>query len=127
MELIRERLYYTIGEVSRILDINPSTIRYWEKHFSVLRPVKRKSTSKRKFDLGDIQALFKIKTLLKDDKMPIRSAGDYLKDWKPSASFDEFNEILKESKRVPFLISADKKDTIINLIGDLKDLLRHIK
>ena len=127
MELIRERLYYTIGEVSRILDINPSTIRYWEKHFAVLKPVKRKSTSKRKFDLGDIQVLYKIKTLLKDEKMPIRSASDHLKDWKPSGSYEEFKEILDESKRVPLVVSADKKDRIVKLIGDLKDLLNLVK
>ncbi|MCG2760920.1 MAG: MerR family transcriptional regulator, partial [Candidatus Delongbacteria bacterium] len=68
MDLIKERLYYTIGEVASILNLNASTIRYWERYFPILKPSKRTGTSKRKFDLNDIQTIFKIKTILKNDK-----------------------------------------------------------
>ena len=37
-----EKLYYRIGEVAEMFNVNASLIRYWESEFSVLRP--RKST-----------------------------------------------------------------------------------
>ena len=37
-----EKLYYRIGEVAEMFNVNTSLIRYWESEFSVLRP--RKST-----------------------------------------------------------------------------------
>ena len=35
-----EKLYYTIGEVSKAFDVNPSLIRFWEKEFEILKPKK---------------------------------------------------------------------------------------
>jgi len=35
-----EKLYYTIGEVSKAFKVNPSLIRFWEKEFEVLKPKK---------------------------------------------------------------------------------------
>ena len=35
-----ERLYYRIGEVSRITGIKPHVLRYWESEFKVIKPHK---------------------------------------------------------------------------------------
>ena len=37
-----DKLYYTIGEVSRMFNVNPSLIRFWEKEFSIIHPQKNK-------------------------------------------------------------------------------------
>jgi transposase-like protein len=37
-----EKLYYTIGEVAKMFDVNVSLLRYWEKEFEILKPKKIK-------------------------------------------------------------------------------------
>ncbi len=36
------KLYYSIGEVSELLDVNPSLLRFWEKEFDIVSPTKNK-------------------------------------------------------------------------------------
>ncbi|MFO7810097.1 MAG: MerR family transcriptional regulator [Candidatus Delongbacteria bacterium] len=127
MDLIKQRLYYSIGEVSEILRINASTIRYWEKRFPILKPAKRTGHSKRKFDLYDIQTLFKIKTVLKKDNLSISRAVAELKVWTPSYSFEQFYEILQKANRPVVSISADKLDRINRIISEVRYLLSSIR
>ena len=37
-----EKLYYSIGEVSDMLDVPVSTVRFWENEFDILKPMKNK-------------------------------------------------------------------------------------
>jgi len=37
-----DKLYYSIGEVARMFDVNTSLIRFWEKEFTVIKPKKNK-------------------------------------------------------------------------------------
>jgi len=127
LDLVKERLYYTIGEVSSILGINPSAIRYWEKHFSVLKPSKRTGTSKRKFDLNDIQTLFRIKTMLKDEKRSIKKAQAILANWKPDMNPEDFIRTVNESKRPKLMLNAGKCDRIKKLISEIKTHLGTIR
>ena len=40
-----EKIYYTIGEVAELFEVNQSLIRFWEKEFDILKPQKnRKGT-----------------------------------------------------------------------------------
>ena len=34
------KLYYSIGEISNILKVNNSLIRFWEKEFEIIKPKK---------------------------------------------------------------------------------------
>jgi DNA-binding transcriptional MerR regulator len=36
-----EKLYYSIGEVAKELNVNVSLIRFWEKEFEILKPKKK--------------------------------------------------------------------------------------
>ena len=38
-----EKLYYSIGEVAKILNVNVSLVRFWEKEFDILQPKKTKN------------------------------------------------------------------------------------
>jgi len=127
LDLVKERLYYTIGEVSSILGLNPSTIRYWEKYFSALKPSKRTGTSKRKFDLNDIQTLFRIRTLLKDEKSSIRKAQAILSDWKPDMNPDDFIRSVNESKRPKLILNAGKCDRIKKIVSEIRTYLGKIQ
>lgn len=68
-----EKLYYSMGEVTEMFDVEPSLIRYWCSQFSCLRP-KRNAKGNRMFTKQDIQKLKRIYHLLKEKKMTIEGA-----------------------------------------------------
>ena len=125
--MIRERLYYTIGEVGDILDLTPSSIRYWEKHFTSLKPSKRTGTSKRKFDLKDIQMLYKIKFLLKNKNLSIKKARMELDSWTDEIPFDLFRNMVDEIRTPKITFSKTNADKVRLNIKAIRNLLNHIK
>lgn len=60
-----DKLYYSIGEVARALNVNASLIRFWETEFEGLRPKKNKKGN-RLFTKDDIAVLQKIYFLVKE-------------------------------------------------------------
>ena len=68
-----EKLYYTIGEVSEILDVPVSTVRYWDSEFKILKPAKNKKGN-RLFTAEDLKNLKIIHHLLKEEGMTIPGA-----------------------------------------------------
>jgi DNA-binding transcriptional MerR regulator len=68
-----EKLYYSMGEVTEMFDVEPSLIRYWCSQFSCLRP-KRNAKGNRTFTTQDIERLKRIHHLLKEKKMTIEGA-----------------------------------------------------
>lgn len=73
-----EKLYYSISEVSDLLDISPSTIRFWEKEFDQLKPTKNKKGN-RLFTKKDIEHLQAIINLVKEKGYTIQGAKEQLK------------------------------------------------
>ena len=37
-----DKLFYSMGEVAEMFDVNTSLIRHWESQFSILRPKRNK-------------------------------------------------------------------------------------
>jgi DNA-binding transcriptional MerR regulator len=68
-----EKLYYSMGDVTEMFDVEPSVIRYWCKQFSCLAP-KRNAKGNRLFTPQDIERLKRIHHLLKEKKMTIEGA-----------------------------------------------------
>lgn len=66
-----EKLYYPIGEVSEMLDVPVSTVRYWENEFDILKPMKNKKGN-RMFTASDIKNLKMIYHLLKVEGMTLQ-------------------------------------------------------
>ncbi len=73
------KLYYSIGEVSEMFDVNPSLIRFWEKEFTFLKP-KKNSKGNRKFTDEDIRQIRLIYHLLKERGFTIEGARKKLKE-----------------------------------------------
>ena len=59
-----EKLFYSIGEVAKLFDVNTSLIRFWEKEFTVLKPKKNKKGN-RLFTNEDLENLKVIHNLVK--------------------------------------------------------------
>ncbi len=72
------KLYYSIGEVSIIFDVNASLIRFWEKEFNVIKPKKNKNGA-RLFTVKDIQNFNKIYELVKENGYTLEGAKKALK------------------------------------------------
>jgi DNA-binding transcriptional MerR regulator len=81
MQLINKKLtklYYSIGEVADMFNVNASLIRFWEKEFSVLKPKKNKKGN-RLFTVKDIKNLEKIYDLVKIKGFTLDGAKKELK------------------------------------------------
>ncbi len=73
-----EKMYYSMGEVSKIIGENPSLIRFWEKEFSILTP-KKNSKGNRLFTSKDLENLKLIHYLVKEKGYTLNGAKEYLK------------------------------------------------
>ncbi|MCF6184584.1 MAG: MerR family transcriptional regulator [Bacteroidales bacterium] len=73
------KLYYTIGEVAKMFDVNVSLIRYWENQFSILKQKKNKKGN-RLFTPKDIDNLHLIFHLVKEKKLTLEGAKLKLKE-----------------------------------------------
>ncbi len=73
-----EKLYYSMGEVAEMFDVNQSLIRYWESKFSCLRPKKNKKGN-RMFRPEDIENFKIIYHLVKECGMTLDGAKRAMK------------------------------------------------
>ena len=67
---VPDKLFYKIGEVSRITKIEPYVLRYWETEFPTLKPRKNKS-GQRVYIRKDLDQILLIKELLYEEKYTI--------------------------------------------------------
>jgi DNA-binding transcriptional MerR regulator len=89
------RLYYSIGQVSEMFDLNPSTLRFWEKEFEFLKPTKNKK-GKRLFTQKDIDHIGKIVELVKEKGFTIQGARDQLKKNSSPVQGNKHNEVIQK-------------------------------
>jgi len=96
-----EKLYYSIGEVSKLLNVNPSLIRFWEKEFGNLINPKKNKKGNRFFTKKDIETLQLIYHLVKERGMTLNGAKNYLKEKKKDLESNfEIIKTLKEIKEL---------------------------
>lgn len=74
-----EKVYWSIGEVAELFEVNTSLIRFWEKEFDILKPVKNKKGN-RMFTKADVDNLRIIFHLVKERGYTLQGAKDKLKD-----------------------------------------------
>lgn len=67
---IPDKLFYKIGEVSRIAGLEPYVLRYWETEFSFLKPRKNRS-GQRVYIKKDIYSILQVKNLLYNERYTI--------------------------------------------------------
>ena len=77
-EVLKQKLYYPIGEVAKWFNVTVSQIRFWENEFDILQPRKTRKGD-RLFRYEDIQNLKLIYQLLRIKKLSIEGAKEYLK------------------------------------------------
>lgn len=73
-----KKLYYSIGEVSRITRLEPYVLRFWETQFDELSP-RKTSGNARKYQEADIELIQRIRYLLYEEEYTIPGARKKLK------------------------------------------------
>ncbi|MBL7777317.1 MAG: MerR family transcriptional regulator [Chitinophagales bacterium] len=103
-----EKVYFAIGEVAEMLQLNASVLRYWEKEFSFLRP-KKNSKGDRLYTKDDIEKIKLIHHLLRDSGYTIEGARIQLQQKYPA----------QEKK----LKAIEKLQSIRSFLVELRDSL----
>ena len=76
-EEIPDKLYFKIGEVSKLVKLPAYVLRFWESEFPRIKP-KRTSSGRRLYTRKDIELILKIKDLLYEKKYTIQGARQHL-------------------------------------------------
>ena len=74
-----QKIYYSIGEVAKMLSVNTSLVRFWEKEFDILKPKKNKKGN-RQFTKQDVKNYFLIYHLVKKRGYTLNGAKEVLKN-----------------------------------------------
>ncbi len=107
---IANKLYYSIGEVAEMFDVNTSLIRFWEKEFSIIKPSKNKKGN-RLFTQKDIENFKKIFQLVKVEGYTLDGAKLKLKKNDEPSKMQELPPVV--------LILEDLKRRLIRLQAEI--------
>ena len=107
------KLYYTIGEVATMFDVNTSLIRFWDKEFDIINPKKNKKGN-RLFTPKDIKNFNRIYDLVKVQGFTLEGARKALKKRTPAQPQTES-------------IEKNVSDDIVSQLESIKEKLIQLK
>lgn len=79
------KLYYSIGEVAQMFDVNESLLRFWEKEFPQIAP-KKAGRGIRQYRKEDVETIKLIYHLVKEKGMTLSGARQRLADNKETTT-----------------------------------------
>ena len=104
---LQNKLYYSISEVAELTQLQPYTLRAWEKEFSCLRPRRAHGGKNRAYRERDIGIILLLKRLLYEERYTTQGVKKKLKD-EP--------ELLRQvGEQVPVLL-AQQQDTLASVV-----------
>jgi DNA-binding transcriptional MerR regulator len=115
----QDERYYRIGEVSRITEVRPFVLRYWEEEFPMLEPVKGRQ-GYRLYRQQDVDLVLKIKRLLYDEGFTIAGARRHLRDLENGCGLEAAVEELTAST----VTEGEAVKLNRKMLLDLRDSLR---
>ncbi|MBN2706154.1 MAG: MerR family transcriptional regulator [Deltaproteobacteria bacterium] len=78
-ERVPDKLFFRIGEVSRIVGVKPYVLRYWEQEFSFIKPEKSNG-KQRLYRRCDVIALCRIRRLLHEERYTIEGTRKKIRE-----------------------------------------------
>jgi len=96
LQLPENKKYFRIGEISRLIGVEPYVLRYWENEFPPIKP-SRADSNQRTYQRKDVELIREIKRLLYDERMTIEGAKKRLKK-KKQGEVTDGNDFLSEVK-----------------------------
>ena len=113
-----KKLYYSMGEVAEMFDVNPSLIRHWESKFDCVRPHKNKKGN-RTFSPQDVEKLKLIYHLVKERGMTLEGANKVLKRRSGGNELSRDMELLERLQRIRASLVAVREELKGNVDGEL--------
>ena len=104
-----DKLFYSMGEVAEMFDVNTSLIRHWESQFSILRP-KRNKKGNRLFSPEDVENLKMIYHLVKERGMTLEGAKKALRKAPSESGVDRDAELMERLQRIRALLVEVRAD-----------------
>jgi DNA-binding transcriptional MerR regulator len=92
-----EKIYYSISEVATMFSVNTSLIRFWEKEFEIIKPLKNKKGN-RLFTKQDIDNFHIIYHLVKERGFTLQGAKDKLNENKTEVI--DNHELIKSLQKI---------------------------
>ncbi len=123
-----KKLYYSIGEVSKILNVEQHILRYWEKEFTLLK-TKKNRAGNRVYSTEDLEFLKLIKVLLEEKKLSIRHINQLFEIYKSKSEIIRNSDnILKgfqmNSKTTKAPKTNEKVSSIIDIDEEKKNKIK---
>jgi len=117
----QDEKYYRIGEVSRLTDVPPFVLRYWEEELPMLVPLKSPA-GYRLYRQQDVDLVRKIRRMLYDEGFTIAGVRRHLRDLKNGGGLEAAAEELAAASPA----DADGEAVQLNrkMLLDLRDALR---
>jgi DNA-binding transcriptional MerR regulator len=124
---IPDRLYFKIGDVARILKVEPYVLRFWESQFPQLKPNKS-GTGQRLYRKRDVEIAIEIKRLVYGEGYTLSGArqalGQARRSNPPTASTAQVAAPSPAS--TPAAATTKKRDSIAQAVGRARAELREI-
>ena len=116
-----KKLYYSIGEVSKMTELKAYVLRYWETEFKQLKPPKNRAGN-RTYRQWDIDLILYIKDLLYTKKFTIEGARHQLATEKDSKKEDVAAWVESVQQAAPA-----RKETLLKIKQELETLLEILR
>ena len=111
---IPDKLYFKIGEVSRITGVKPHVLRYWESEFGAFSPNKSRS-QQRLYQRKDIEMVLRLKKLLYQEGFTIAGARKKLRE-----------STAVQDDTLPLFAPASPTDLLADIRNDLLNLRKSL-
>ena len=116
---VPDKLFYKIGEVSKITDTEPYVLRYWETEFPFLKPRKNKS-GQRVYIKKDLELIMQVKRMLYQERYTIEGVRKRFGDGSQKISE---KKIRSENK----IIDPQNPADVIGFVKRrIKEILSHL-
>jgi DNA-binding transcriptional MerR regulator len=109
--IVPDKLYFRIGEVSRLCELQAYVLRFWETEFPQLKPIKS-STGQRMYRRKDVENVLKIKKLLYEEGFTIVGARQQLR-----------TELKTDKKQSPLPFPSHSNSELKYIRQGLKEIL----
>jgi len=116
-----KKLYYSIGEVSKMTDLKAYVLRYWETEFKQLKPPKNRAGN-RTYRQSDVDLILFIKDLLYNKKFTIEGARTQI-----ASKGEDVKTEQKVDEETPVKAAPAKKETLVKIKQELETLLELLR
>ncbi|RZA06719.1 MAG: MerR family transcriptional regulator [Proteobacteria bacterium] len=114
--VIPDRMYFRIGDVAEIAGVQPYVLRFWEKEFEFLTPIKN-AAGQRLYRKSDVESVLLIKRLLYTERYSIEGAKKRIKALRKKGALSDAKKerAILDDSRVACIRRA--KDELRSLIA----------